>query len=36
MTRTSMKADLKEDIKHILEELGYSEEEEPLYKIFKR
>ena len=33
-TRTSRKAALKEDIKHVLEELWDAEEEEPLYKIF--
>ena len=34
--RTSRKESLKEDIKHVLEELWDAEEEEPLYKIFSR
>ena len=37
ITSASRKADLKEDIKHVLEELWDSkEEEESLYKIFTR
>ena len=35
-TRASKKAALKEDIKHVLEELWDAEEEELFYKIFSR
>ena len=35
-TRESRKLALKEDIKHILEELWIIKEEESLYKIFTR
>ena len=35
-TRAERKAALKEDIKHVLEELWDTEEEEPLYKTFTR
>ena len=35
-TKTSRKAAFKEEIKHVLEELWDSEEEEPFYKIFTR
>ena len=35
-TRTSRKVALKEDIKHVLEELWDDEEKEPLCKIFTR
>ena len=35
-TRTSRKSALKEDIKHVIEELWDLEEEEALYKIFTK
>ena len=34
--REQRQLSMKEDVKHLLEELGDAEPEEPFYKIFKR